>query len=214
MRAEKVPQRLRLQFKPCLDSVNAFAEPVFTCKNLLSIQVFANHQKLILCSGSSTHIPFQECAEKVFFANVDIVEKGFYQLHGIKGRVLSFLRQKSYLRPIAAQYWVTREPKPNNMGKTRRKSAGTTPRRRRRGRGKKTRVVTAVVVTRRKKPRKKRHHRKRKAILRGLNMISVGKARRTPRRRQRLGPAATGLVDGFSRLRVTGPHNTRVGRAA
>ena len=106
-----------------------------------------------------------------------------------------------------------------NMGKTRRKSAGTTPRRRRRrGGGVKKKRVRAAVVVIRKKPRKRSRRKRRatseKRVLRGLSMISVQRARKTPRRRQRLGPAATGLVDGFSRLRVTGPHNTRVGRAA
>jgi hypothetical protein len=73
-----------MQFKPCLDSVDAFAEPGFTCKTLLSIQVFGKPQKLFLCSGFTTHTPFQECAEKVFFALADIEEKGFCQLHGTK----------------------------------------------------------------------------------------------------------------------------------
>ena len=211
---KKVPRRLRMQFQPCLDSVDAFAEPGFTCKTSMSIQVLQKHQKLFLCSDFSTHNPFQECAEKVSLRWQTSKKKFFCQLHGIKGRVLSFSRQKELFKTdIAAVLGEL------NMGKTRRKSAGTTPRRRRRrGGGVKKKRVRAAVVVIRKKPRKRSRRKRRatseKRVLRGLSMISVQRARKTPRRRQRLGPAATGLVDGFSRLRVTGPHNTRVGRAA
>ena len=103
---KKVPRRLRMQFQPCLDSVDAFAEPGFTCKTSMSIQVLQKHQKLFLCSDFSTHNPFQECAEKVSLRWQTSKKKFFCQLHGIKGRVLSFSRQKSYLRPILTQYWV------------------------------------------------------------------------------------------------------------